>query len=108
MTPLLPVLIFPRSVHSFNDRLRPYTFDENLYDEGSSPSVSPPTRTHAKLDAGGKPTHEARFIPIGSSGHCIHFRFFISIISVVFETRCVRGCDTPPIMMMDFVDPSSA
>ena len=41
----LPVFIFPKSVHLFNDLLRPYTFEE--YD---SSSVPPPTRLHAISD----------------------------------------------------------
>ena len=100
-----PVFIFPRSFHSFNDLLRPYTFDEYL-----SFSDHPPTRTHEKLDVGGRPTHDAFLIPNGSSGPCIHFRFSISNISVVLK-NCfwpLLPLLLPPIMMMDCVDPSSA
>ena len=63
MWPNLPVLIFPRIVHSVNDRLRPCTLDESLFS-----LVPPPTRTHAKLDVGGSATHDAKRIPDGSSG----------------------------------------
>ena len=101
MCSTLPFLIFPRNVHSFNDLLRPYTFDEYL-----SFSDHPPTRTHEKLDVGGRPTHDALLIVIGSLGPWIHFRFSISNISVVLESLCWPFL--PPIMMTDCVDPSSA
>ena len=101
MWPARPVFIFPRSFHSFNDLLRPYTFDEYV-----NISVIPPTRTHEKLDVGGRPTHDACLILNGSSGPCIHFRFSISNISVVLESLCWPFL--PPIMMTDCVDPSSA
>ena len=100
MWPHLPVLIFPRSVHSFNDLLRPYTFDEYSF-----LLVWPPTRTHAKLCNGGSATHDASLIPKGSSGPWVHFSFFRSNISVVLQ-NCSWSV-FPPTMMMYCVDPSS-
>ena len=63
MCSALLFVMFPTNVHSFNDVLRPYTFDETIF-----PSVCPPIRTHAKSDVGGRATHDDDRIPNGSAG----------------------------------------
>ena len=97
----IPVFISPKSLHSSNDPLRPYTFDECI-----PFSVIPPIRTHEKSDVGGSATHDEEDIPKGSLGPWFHFRLFISNISVVLEY--FSSYVPPPITMMYFVDPSSA
>ena len=67
-------LLFPSNFHSDKFLLKPNTFCEIfLYPEFLKSSVSPQTRTHAKLLSLGAATHADELIPHGKVGPWTHF-----------------------------------